>query len=123
MTDKFAFDRSMRSKDGNGHLIVERTILSKAAVNTYRGKEIPGYEKLGLDPERVYHMLRDTYELEKAASTFSKKQLLIRHIPVNASDPKKEDTIGAIGSDITFEDGRFYGDLLPYFKHVRTLSH
>ncbi|KER03393.1 MULTISPECIES: DUF2213 domain-containing protein [Photorhabdus] len=111
MTDKLAFDRSMRSKDGNGHLIVERTILSKAAVNPYRGKEIPAYEKLGLDPERVYHMLRDPYELEKAASTFSKKQLLIRHIPVNASDPKKEDTIGAIGSDITFEDGRLYGDL------------
>ncbi|WP_387690794.1 DUF2213 domain-containing protein [Photorhabdus sp. RM71S] len=111
MTDKLAFDRSMRSKDGNGHLIVERTVLSKAAVNTYRGKEIPGYEKLGLDPERVYHMLRDSYELEKAASTFSKKQLLIRHIPVNASDPKKEDTVGAIGSDITFEDGRLYGDL------------
>ncbi|WP_176692838.1 DUF2213 domain-containing protein [Photorhabdus luminescens] len=111
MTDKLAFDRSMRSKDGNGHLIVERTILSKAAVNTYRGKEIPGYEKLGLGPERVYHMLRDPHELEKAASTFSKKQLLIRHIPVNASDPKKEDTVGAIGSDITFEDGRLYGDL------------
>ncbi|WP_387694845.1 DUF2213 domain-containing protein [Photorhabdus sp. RM157S] len=48
-----------------------------------------GYEKLGLDPKRVYHILRDPYELEKAASTFSKKQLVIRHIPVNASDPKK----------------------------------
>ncbi|MCC8423133.1 hypothetical protein [Photorhabdus thracensis] len=33
--------------------------------------------------------MRDPYELEKAASTFSKKQLVIRHIPVNASDPKK----------------------------------
>ncbi|MEM8436974.1 DUF2213 domain-containing protein, partial [Morganella morganii] len=43
----------MRSKDGNGHLIVERTVLSKAAVNPYRGKEIPGFESLGLDPEKV----------------------------------------------------------------------
>ncbi|KMJ45452.1 hypothetical protein AB204_09025 [Xenorhabdus khoisanae] len=111
MTDKLAFDRSMRSKDGNGHLIVERTILSKAAVNPYRGKEIPGYERLGLDPEKVFHLLRDPLELERAAKTFSKKQLLIKHIPVDSSEPQKEYTIGAIGSDISFEDGRLYGDL------------
>ncbi|WP_275365265.1 DUF2213 domain-containing protein [Xenorhabdus bovienii] len=101
----------MRSKDGNGHLIVERTVLSKAAVNPYRGKEIPGYEKLGLDPEKVYRLLRDPLELERAAKTFSKKQLLIKHIPVDSSEPQKEYTIGAIGSDISFEDGRLYGDL------------
>ncbi|MDC9598771.1 DUF2213 domain-containing protein [Xenorhabdus anantnagensis] len=111
MTDKLAFDRSMRSKDGNGHLIVERTILSKAAVNPYRGKEIPGYERLGLDPEKVYRLLRDPLELERAAKTFSKKQLLIKHIPVDSSEPQKEYTIGAIGSDISFENGRLYGDL------------
>ncbi|MGJ0578498.1 DUF2213 domain-containing protein [Xenorhabdus bovienii] len=118
MTDSLAFDRSMRSKDGNGHLIVERTVLSKAAVNPYRGKEIPGYEKLGLDPEKVYHLLRDPLELERAAKTFSKKQLLIKHTPVNASDPKKEDTIGAIGSDITFEDGKLYGDLSVWDEYA-----
>ncbi|MDE9531717.1 DUF2213 domain-containing protein [Xenorhabdus bovienii] len=111
MTDRLAFDRSMRSKDGNGHLIVERTILSKAAVNPYRGKEIPGYERLGLDPEKVYRLLRDPLELERAAKTFSKKQLLIKHISVDSSEPQKEYTIGAIGSDISFEDGRLYGDL------------
>lgn len=111
MTDRLAFDRSMRSKDGNGHLIVERTVLSKAAVNPYRGKEIPGFESLGLDPEKVYYLLRDPAELERAAKTFSKKQLLIRHVPVDSDEPQKEDTIGTIGSDITFESGMLYGDL------------
>ncbi|HCU0244478.1 TPA: DUF2213 domain-containing protein [Morganella morganii] len=111
MTDRLAFDRSMRSKDGNGHLIVERTVLSKAAVNPYRGKEIPGFENLGLDPEKVYYLLRDPAELERAAKTFSKKQLLIRHVPVDSDEPQKEDTIGTIGSDITFESGVLYGDL------------
>ncbi|MEQ5030375.1 DUF2213 domain-containing protein [Morganella morganii] len=111
MTDSLAFDRSMRSKDGNGHLIVERTVLSKAAVNPYRGKEIPGFESLGLDPEKVYYLLRDPAELERAAKTFSKKQLLIRHVPVDSDEPQKEDTIGTIGSDITFESGMLYGDL------------
>ncbi|HHZ7075511.1 TPA: DUF2213 domain-containing protein [Morganella morganii] len=111
MTDRLAFDRSMRSKDGNGHLIVERTVLSKASVNPYRGKEIPGFESLGLDPEKVYYLLRDPAELERAAKTFSKKQLLIRHVPVDSDEPQKEDTIGTIGSDITFENGILYGDL------------
>lgn len=111
MTDRLAFDRSMRSKDGNGHLIVERTVLSKAAINPYRGKEIPGFESLGLDPEKVYYLLRDPAELERAAKTFSKKQLLIRHVPVDSDEPQKEDTIGTIGSDITFESGVLYGDL------------
>ncbi|PHM67868.1 DUF2213 domain-containing protein [Xenorhabdus sp. KJ12.1] len=111
MTDKLAFDRSMRSKDGNGHLIVERTILSKAAINPYRGQEIPNYQGLGLEPERVYYLLRDPQELERATKTFSKKQLLIKHIPVDSDKPQKEYTIGAIGSDISFEDGVLYGDL------------
>ncbi|WP_082956864.1 DUF2213 domain-containing protein [Morganella psychrotolerans] len=111
MTDRLAFDRSMRSKDGNGHLIVERTVLSKASVNPYRGKEIPGFDSLGLDPEKVYYLLRDPAELERAAKTFSKKQLLIIHIPVDSDDPQIEKTIGTIGSDITFEAGRLFADL------------
>ncbi|HED3889408.1 TPA: DUF2213 domain-containing protein [Morganella morganii] len=113
MTDSLAFDSSisMRSKDANGHLTVERTVISKAAVNPYRGKEIPGFESLGLDPEKVYYLLRDPVELERAAKTFSKKQLLIIHIPVDSRDPKIEKTIGTIGSDITFENGRLFADL------------
>lgn len=111
MTERLAFDRSMRSKDGNGHLIVERTVLSKASVNPYRGKEIPNYEHLGLDPEKIYYLLRDPVELERAAKTFSKKQLLIKHIPVDADEPEMEYTIGTTGSDIVFESGRLYGDL------------
>lgn len=111
MTERLAFDRSMRSKDGNGHLIVERTVLSKAAVNPYHGKEIPNYERLGLDPEKIYYLLRDPVELERAAKTFSKKQLLIKHIPVDADEPEMEYTIGTTGSDIAFEGGRLYGDL------------
>ncbi|WP_337137031.1 DUF2213 domain-containing protein [Morganella morganii] len=113
MTDSLAFDSSisMRSKDANGHLTVERTVISKAAVNPYRGKEIPDFESLGLDPEKVYYLLRDPVELERAAKTFSKKQLLIIHIPVDSRDPKIEKTIGTIGSDITFENGRLFADL------------
>ncbi|KNC29072.1 hypothetical protein FF38_04259, partial [Lucilia cuprina] len=113
MTDSLAFDSgtSMRSKDANGHLTVERTVISKAAVNPYYGREILDSERLGLEPDRIYYMLRDPVELERAANTFSKKQLLIKHIPVDSDEPQKQSTIGTIGSNITFEDGRLFADL------------
>ena len=55
-----AFDKaSARSYDANGHLIVDSTVITKAEVNTYYGKEIQDYESLGLDPEKIYNPLRD----------------------------------------------------------------
>lgn len=111
--ENLAFDSeiSMRSKDANGHLTVKRTVISKAAVNPYYGKDIPDYEALRLTPDKIYYLLRDPIELERAAQTFSKKQLLIRHIPVDADQPEIESTIGTIGSDISFQDNKLYADL------------
>ena len=54
MTNKtIAMDKSMRSYDSNGHLLVEKTIITKAAVNPYLGKEIPDYQRLGLLPDKI----------------------------------------------------------------------
>jgi 8-oxo-dGTP pyrophosphatase MutT (NUDIX family) len=58
--DRLAFDRaSVRRMDQDGRLRVEITNISKAVVNPYQGKEIPDCEALGLDPEKVYQLLRD----------------------------------------------------------------
>lgn len=114
MTDKMAFDASVRTTDENGHLRVAKTVISKAQVDPYYGYEIPGYEELGLDADRIYRLLRCPKELEKAADTFKGKQLLIKHTPVYAHDPGKEITIGAIGSDIVFDDGKLYADLTAW---------
>ena len=65
-----AFDRSARWKDQDGNLHVRVSNISKATVNPYRGNEIPGWEELGLDPKKIYQLLRDPDELKKAASTF-----------------------------------------------------
>ena len=106
-----AFDGSVRTKDSNGHLRVARTVISKAQVDPYFGREIPNSEALGLDPDRIYHLLRCPDELAKAADSFKGKQLLIKHLEVGGSDPKKEYTIGSIGSDITFDGELLYADL------------
>lgn len=111
MTTKHAMD-SARHLDNNGHLIVDRTVITKAAVNPYRGKEIPNSAALGLDPEKIYFLLRDPEELRKAMPTFSAIQLMLQHIPVDAKEPQKELTVGAIGSEFEMDaDGRVWAML------------
>lgn len=106
-----AFDSSVRSIDESGHLHVSRTVISKAQIDPYFGREIPGYEALGLEPGRVYQLLRDPSELEKSADTAKGKQILFKHTYVDSKTPEKELTVGSIGSDIEYADGTLYADL------------
>lgn len=107
MTEKtiLAQDRSLRSYDQDGRLHVESSNISKATVNPYYGSEIPNYQQLGLEPKKVYYLLRDPEELEKAAPTFNNLPLLSKHIPVSADEPQKEVIAGTTGSDTVFENG------------------
>lgn len=99
-----AFDKaSVRSFDADGRMHVARTHISKANVCPYYGREIPGFDALGLDGDKIYRLYRDPAELEKGASTFNNLPLLRRHIQVSAEDPKKDDVVGSIGSDVAFE--------------------
>jgi len=100
-----AQDRSLRSYDQDGRLHVESSNISKATVNPYYGSEIPNYKQLGLEPKKVYYLLRDPEELEKAAPTFNNLPLLSKHIPVSADEPQKEVIAGTTGSDTVFENG------------------
>ncbi|WMC00235.1 head maturation protease [Acinetobacter phage Ab31] len=107
-----AMDKSARRYDRNNHLIVDKTVITKAAVNPYLGSSIPRWKELGLDPNKEYMLLRDPEELRKSLDTFKGLQLLKRHIPVDASQPEKESTIGSIGTDITMDDeGRVWSSL------------
>lgn len=104
---KLALDaESVREKRKDGQLVVKVANISKANVCPYRGNEIPGWQKLGLDPDQVYNLLRDPDELRKAAPTLNGVQLLAKHIPVNADDHKPMDTVGSLGTDAEF-DGEY----------------
>lgn len=103
VNDALAMDRnSVRVFDQDGHLRVEMTPISKANVCPYYGREIPDFEALGLDPERLYYLYRDAEELAKAASTFIGKPLLLKHIPVSAKDHPHEAVVGALGDAVEF---------------------
>jgi hypothetical protein len=109
---EIAMDRdSVREKTRDGRLIVKRTHVSKANVCPYRGEEIPGWEEIGLEPDRVYFLLRDPEELAKAAPTLNGVQLLIKHVPVSADDHHPYETVGSLGTDAEF-DGEYLDNSL-----------
>ncbi len=98
-----ALDQTERWKDQDGRLHVRVSRISKATVNPYRGSEIPGYLELGLDPDRIYQLLRPDDELEKAAPTFNNLPLLSKHTAVSADNPQEELVAGSTGTDARFE--------------------
>lgn len=108
-----ALDASMQNRyyDADGQLHIRRTPISKATVNPYYGREIPESEKLGLDPDKIYQLLRDPDELEKAAQSFAGKQLMATHTQVNADDPKREYIAGSVGSNVEYEHPYLMADL------------
>lgn len=113
MTDAMALDRaSVRSYDADGRLRVEITPISKANICPYYGREIRDWEKLGLDPDKVYRLYRDPEELEKAAPTFNNLPLLSRHVPVTADGDtthRPDLVVGSLGTDAVFD--------APYLKN------
>lgn len=110
-----AFDAaaSMRSYDSNGYLHVAMTAISKANICPYLGREITGWQDLGLEPDHIYYGLRDPDELAKAAPTFNGLPLLLNHHMITSEEIPKDAIIGSTGTDATFE--------APYLKNSLTV--
>lgn len=108
--ERLAFDRgSVRYVDDNGHLHVKLTNISKAMVCPYYGREIPDADKLGLNPDTIYQLLRDPDELRKSAASFDRQPLMFKHTVVGADDPQPEVRAGTLGSDCQYS--------APYLKN------
>lgn len=97
---RFAFDRSVRTIDVDGHMHVASSVISAAAVNGYRAEEIPNADELGLTPGRVYMLFRDPAELAKAAPTFANKPLVSEHKPQTAADHDHEIVVGSVANPV-----------------------
>lgn len=108
----FAFDRqSSRSYDADGRMRVKNCILSTAEINPYPGAEVPGYDRLGLDSNKIYDLYRDPDELARGAESFNGVPLMIKHVAQSAEDPQKEYIGGSIHS-VRFDGKHLRGDLL-----------
>ena len=105
---RLAMDRatSVRSYDQDGRLSVAVTRITKACVSPYLGNEVPGFRALGLDPARIYMLLRAPEELQAAVESFNDIPLLNEHCPVYADDyatQAKKHVVGTTGSEARFE--------------------
>jgi hypothetical protein len=99
------FDRmSVRRYSEDGHLHVARSRIAQARIDGYLGKEIPGWQQLDLDPERIYQLFRDPRELSRpeTVESFVGKPILETHEPISADQHNREIVVGSIGSDVTW---------------------
>lgn len=117
-----AMDRdSLRKFDDDGRMRVAVTNISKANVCPYRGDEIPGWDPdtethaLGLEPDRIYKLLRAPDELRKSVPTWNGIQLLRDHVPVDVADHRKHDIVGTTGTDAAF-DGTYLTNSLIFWS-------
>lgn len=113
-----AYDRmpaSVRRIDKDGRLHIDLANISKANVCPYFGREIPA---VGLDPDRIYHMLRHPDELAAAAATFNNLPILDLHIPHTPDTPQQEYTVGTTGSNARFVAPYLVNDLAIWTREA-----
>ena len=107
MIEKIALDaQSKRTYDENGFLHVSISPLTRVQVAPYRGCEIPGWQELGLEPERVYRGYRPASELSKPETIESVNGIPIQlaHHMDYADNPAKMTRVGSTGTDGTFHE-------------------
>ena len=95
---------TMRSQDDNNFLTVKEQIITSEGVFPYLGKEIPNYEALGLDPNKIYKLYRPASEIKKGVRTFDNMPLLCDHTVVYYDEPPTDKFIGTLGNDVYFDD-------------------
>jgi hypothetical protein len=78
--------------------------VTKAVVNDYFGREIPGHERLGLDRDRVYQLLRDPDELRSSVSRWNGLPVLRDHQPLSVAAFDSSLVVGSSGNDATFSE-------------------
>ena len=67
--EPLAIDRgSVRTVDDNGFLHVKISPLTRVQVAPYYGKEIPGWQSLGLEANKIYKGYRPESELQKTST-------------------------------------------------------
>lgn len=97
---------SKRTYDDNGFLHVSISPLTRVQVAPYHGSEIPGWQSLGLDPERIYKGYRSAEELSKPETIESVNGIPIQlmHHMDYADNPAKATRVGSTGTDAAFHD-------------------
>lgn len=101
--DSYDMSSSVRSFDDYGRMDIAKCNISKECVSEYRGSSLPGWQALGLNPDRTYYIYRPAEELIRAADSFNNVPVTIEH-PTQLDTPDTpQQRVGATGSDTRFE--------------------
>lgn len=94
-----------RIDPATGFMHVDDCVLTKACVNEYWGREIPRWDELGLNPEKIYNVYRPAEEIKKSLEGINGLPILDEHVEEHdAKNPVPDKRIGAIGTKAAFED-------------------
>lgn len=112
---QLAFDRAftLRWHDEDGRLHVDRSNLTRVQVAPYHGAEIPGWEALKLDPQKVYYGYRPAEELgdEETIRSVNGIPIQLNHHLDYPDNPAKETRVGSTGDKAAF-DGMYLSNSL-----------
>ncbi len=112
-----AIAQDRRSYDQDGRMHAPGCRISKANVCPYYGREIPGFEALGLDANRIYRMYRDPAALAEAATTFNNVPLHAAHVLVSVDDPSLETVVGTV-SNARYEHPYLVADVTAWTREA-----
>lgn len=101
--DSYDMSSSVRSFDDYGRMDIAKCNISKECVSSYRGSSLPGWQALGLNPERTYYIYRPAEELIRAADSFNNVPVTIEHPSQLDTPDTPQQRVGATGSDTRFE--------------------
>lgn len=103
--ERLALDaQSVRRYDNNGNLHVAVSHLTKAQVRPYYGSEVVDWQRLRLEPTKIYRGYAPSEELSKPETVESTNGIPIQldHHPDYADDPQIETRVGSTGTDGAF---------------------
>ena len=101
--DSMQFGESARTIDDNGFLHVTGCAITKEQVAPYFGREIPNWQRLGLNPDSIYKLYRPAAEIKKAVESCNGIPVQLEHHEDLADAPAKETRIGSTGTDGEFK--------------------
>ena len=123
--DYLAFDSSpsVRSIDTNGFLHIKISPFTKEQVAPYYGREIPNWEKLKLDPDKIYYGYRPAEELKKPETVNSLNGIPVqfRHHPDFADAPAKETRVGAAGTNAEWRSPYLLNSMTIYDNKAKNV--
>lgn len=105
---------SVRHYDENGFLHVDLCNITKEQVAPYYGWEIPGWQELGLIPNKIYYGYRPFEEIKKAADTFNNLPLLSEHVEDGADKKNQNLRVGSLGTNVTAKEPYLTNSLAVY---------